>query len=71
MDEIFPLIIALLVWVALSFLLAFKAKGKKIGFEKALILSLILSPLVGMVFIMMSEKTYPKRVRDPNKDVEL
>jgi hypothetical protein len=64
------IIILGIVDISLSFLLALKGKDKKIGFQRTLVLSLILTPIVGMIFVMMSARKFPKRVRDKNLDID-
>ena len=66
-----PLLVIPLIWLFLSLLLAYKGKDKKIGFSKALVLSLILTPIVGIIFVMKSPKKYPRRVRPKGKEIEL
>ena len=60
-------IILAIVDVSLSLLLAIKAKEKEIGFERTLNLSIILSPIVGMFFVMMSKRKNHKRVRNKTR----
>jgi predicted PurR-regulated permease PerM len=46
-----------ILWVVLSFIIASYGKSRKIGFLLALIVSLILSPLVGAIVVLLSEKS--------------
>ncbi len=54
------------VYVFLSLMLALKGKEKGLGFMNTILISLLLTPLAGMIFVMMSKRKYPKRVRDKN-----
>jgi len=46
----------IVLWLLISFALAFAGRSRKIGFTRALLLSLLLSPLIGLIFILLSEK---------------
>ena len=45
-----------LMWLFFSFAFAFLGNQRKIGFSRALILCLLLSPIIGLIFILTSEK---------------
>lgn len=49
----------LLVWIFLAFLVGFAGSGKKIGYWGAFFLSLILSPVVGLIVGVVSDKEQP------------
>jgi hypothetical protein len=70
LEQIIPFIILGIVYVSLCLLLALKGKEKMIDFDKTLVLSLILTPLVGMIFVMLSKRKFIKRVRDKDFDID-
>ena len=47
--------LVVIAWLVFSFLVAFFGGNRKIGFTGALILSLIFSPLIGLVFVLLSK----------------
>ena len=47
-------------WFVLSFVIAAVGNSRKIGFWRALILSLILSPISGLIVVSFSEKSINK-----------
>ena len=48
-------------WIILSFLVAMAGSGRKIGFFGALILSLIFSPVVGIIGVALSAREEEKK----------
>lgn len=44
----------LLLWVLFSFIVGFLGHGRKIGFAAALLISIILSPLIGFIIVLLS-----------------
>jgi hypothetical protein len=46
----------IVLWLLVSFALAFAGKSRRIGFTQALVVSLLLSPLIGLIIILLSEK---------------
>ncbi len=42
-------------WISLAFLVAFLGKNKKIGFWSTFIISVLLSPLVGLIVALVSD----------------
>jgi hypothetical protein len=69
-QNLLELIVLAIVWVTLGFLLAIKGKEKKIGFYKTLIISILLTPLVAIFFVMASHKKLPKRIRARKNDID-
>ena len=57
-------LLAIAVDIVLSFVLAWYGSQRKIGFTPALLISLILTPLVGFFFVTLSER------KDKNDDTE-
>jgi hypothetical protein len=47
--------LVLLVWVMLCFIVAHVGKGREIGHKKALWISLLLSPIVGIIITLVSK----------------
>ncbi|MGB0976407.1 MAG: SHOCT domain-containing protein [Prolixibacteraceae bacterium] len=45
-----------LLWIIFSFVIASIGSNRKIGFGGALILSLIFSPLIGLIIVLCSSK---------------
>ncbi|NKI27136.1 hypothetical protein HCG49_11235 [Arenibacter sp. 6A1] len=43
-------------WILCSFVIGYLGTTKKIGFVFALILSLLLSPIVGLIIVLVSKK---------------
>ncbi|SHJ58652.1 hypothetical protein SAMN04487911_12612 [Arenibacter nanhaiticus] len=43
-------------WILCSFAIGYLGTTKKIGFVLALILSLLLSPIVGLIIVLLSKK---------------
>ena len=46
----------LVIWVILSILFAASGRNRRIGFGRALLACLLLSPLIGLIIILLSEK---------------
>ena len=44
------------IWILFSFLVASMGNDRKIGFNQALILSVLLSPLIGAIIVLLSKK---------------
>lgn len=49
-----------ILWIVFSFFVSAFAEGRKITAVGALILSLVLSPLVGLIFTLLSDKKNKK-----------
>ncbi len=45
-----------IIWIILSLLFASLGRNRKIGFGKALLICLLLSPLIGFIVVLISEK---------------
>jgi hypothetical protein len=52
-----------IVWIALSLIVGAVGSGKKIGFAGAFFLSLILSPLIGLIFAVVSSSEDVKPIK--------
>ena len=50
------MIIWVVVWIVLSIIIASAGRNRKIGYGNALLICLILSPLIGAVVVLLSEK---------------
>ncbi len=50
------LILAFFIWTTLSFSVAFWGKSRKTGFVKALIISMIFSPVTGLIIVLLSDR---------------
>ncbi|MCO5238286.1 MAG: hypothetical protein M9933_18675 [Chitinophagaceae bacterium] len=62
----------ILIWIALSFLVGYIGQDRKIGFGLALMISLVLSPAVGLVVVLLSEKNSAnKNIHEFTKHLEL
>src|ERR1051326_4993760 len=59
-----------LAWLLLSVVVAFFGDGREIGFGKALLVSLLLSPLIGSIFVATSP-TIKRPATLPPKEIEL
>lgn len=46
----------IILWIVFAFIVASYGKKRKIGFFMALIVSVIFSPLVGVIVVLLSEK---------------
>lgn len=46
----------IILWLILSVLFASLGRNRKIGFVKTLIICLLLSPIIGLIFVLLSEK---------------
>lgn len=61
-------------WIILSFIVGFIGSNRKIGFGGAFFISLILSPLIGFIFALVSkteeEETYKQKILDTQKSQE-
>jgi hypothetical protein len=61
-------------WIILSFVVGFIGSDRKIGFGGAFFISLILSPLIGLIFALMSkteeEEKYKQKILDTQKSQE-
>lgn len=61
-------------WIALSFVVAWFGDDRRIGFGGALVLSLLLSPLIGAIIVLLSERksdiAYREQVIDSTKRQE-
>jgi amino acid transporter len=45
----------ILIWIILAFIIAYYGGQRKIGFPTALLVSLILSPFIGLICVALSE----------------
>ncbi len=52
-----------LLWLLLSFIVGIIGSGKTIGFFFALLLSLLFSPIIGLIIVAFSESKETKRLR--------
>ncbi len=61
-------------WIILSFVVGFVGNDRKIGFGGAFFISLILSPLIGLIFALMSkteeDEKYKQKILDTQKSQE-
>lgn len=48
--------IIIFVWAVLSVIVAFAARPKRIGFWGALLVSVLLSPIIGFIFVSLSQR---------------
>ena len=55
-------VVVIFSWIIVSFIIGYLGDGKEIGFGKSLFISLILSPLIGAIFVATSPKATPKIV---------
>lgn len=46
----------IIIWIILSILIAALGRKRKIGFGRALLICILLSPLIGLIFVLVSEK---------------
>lgn len=51
----------ILVWIVASFLIASYGDKRKIGFFTALLICLLLSPLIGFLCVLLSDKKDPPK----------
>ena len=56
----------LITWIILSFIVAFIGSDRKIGFFGTLILSLLLSPIIGALFALASDR----KSKESKKEIE-
>ena len=49
-------VVVIFSWIIVSFIIGYLGDGKEIGFCKSLFISLILSPLIGAIFVATSPK---------------
>jgi len=45
-----------IVWIILSFLIASAGSSRKIGYLQSLFISLLLSPIIGLIVVLFSDK---------------
>ncbi len=50
------LILVAIIWITISIGVAFWGETKETGFVKALILSLVFSPVTGLIIVLLSDK---------------
>ena len=50
------IVLWIVLWIVLSILIASFGRNRKIGFGRALLFSLLLSPLIGLIAVLLSEK---------------
>jgi hypothetical protein len=64
----------ILGWIILSFVIGFVGSGRKIGFWGAFFLSLLLSPIIGLIITLVSknkdDEVYKKEVLETQKSQE-
>jgi hypothetical protein len=53
-----------LLWILFSFFVGLIGSGRNIGFFGAFFLSLLLSPLIGLIFALVSESTSSRRHKE-------
>ncbi len=53
-----------LAWIALSVVIGFVGSGRKIGFAGAFFLSLLLSPLIGLIIALTSKNIEEEKYKD-------
>jgi len=46
----------IILWIVLCFIVGIWGNSRKIGFWKSFILSLLLSPIIGFIFVALSER---------------
>ena len=57
-------IIIFIVWIVFAFLVAGEGKNRTLGFGAALAISLLLSPLIGLLFVAVSaRKIHPSQIQ--------
>lgn len=60
--------ILFLSWIVLSLMAAFIGQERKIGFSKTLLLSIILSPLIGIIVALASQRKSEAEVNELIKE---
>ena len=45
-----------IAWLILTFLISSSGRDRKIGFSRTFIICLLLSPIIGLIFLLLSEK---------------
>ncbi len=55
------------VWVIFSVLIGFLGQNKKVGFMGAFLFSLLLSPLIGLIIILVSDRAQSESEKHPYK----
>ena len=64
----------ILGWIIFSFVIGFVGSGRKIGFWGAFFLSLLLSPIIGLIVTLVSknkdDEVYKKKVLETQKSQE-
>ena len=52
-------------WIILSFIVGFAGSGRRIGYWSTFFLSLLLSPLIGLIFALTSKELDEKKIINP------
>lgn len=55
-------LLPIVLWVLFSMFVADLGKSRNIGYTSALILSLLISPIIGLIIVLLSPKTYQVEV---------
>ncbi len=66
-----PLFFLVPVYITLALLLAMEGRRKKIGFFPTFLLSILLTPIVSVFFVMFSKRSFPKRTRAKDYNIDL
>lgn len=59
----------IIAWLVLSIVVGFLCINRTVGFFGGLMVSLVLSPLVGFIIMLVSDKVQPKIIVNP--EIEL
>ena len=52
-------------WIILSFIIGFVGSGRKIGYWSTFFISLLLSPLIGLIFALTSKELDENKIINP------
>ena len=64
-------IIIFIVWIVFAFLVAGEGKNRTLGFGAALAISLLLSPLIGLLFVAVSaRKKHPSQIQKAQLQID-
>jgi hypothetical protein len=65
------MIFGIIIWIILCVLLGNAGKKRKIGWTNAFILSLLLSPIIGLIIVLLSDKLEPTYYRPSPQNTTL
>lgn len=61
----------ILFWIIISFVLAIYGGKRKIGFGVSLLVSLLLSPLIGFICVALSERIQNNKAKNNYNDFDI